>query len=124
MSSLVDIDKRYLEKLLEMGSGYVLDYSDATFGEFFSRHKIDIHGPCYQSYGTSKAKKMRAFWEREPDKIVMPVLLEMLAAYEVDCELSGREADLPVLEKSKAIVAKLGGKTSKILSLERSIAFM
>ena len=34
MSSLSDIDKRYLESILEMSGGYVLDYNDATFGEF------------------------------------------------------------------------------------------
>jgi len=65
MSSLTDIEKRYLERILNMGGGYVLDYSDATYGEFFGRHKIDIHGGKYQTYGTSKAKKMRAFWEQE-----------------------------------------------------------
>ncbi|HRJ00664.1 MAG TPA: hypothetical protein PKV67_07785 [Hyphomonas sp.] len=63
MSSLTGIEKRYLEKLLGMQSGYVLDYSDATYAEFFSRHRIDIHGARYQTYGTSKAKKLRAFWE-------------------------------------------------------------
>jgi len=112
MNSLTDIDKRYLEKILEMSSGYVLDYSDATYGEFFSRHKIDIHGSRYQIYGTSKAKKMRAFWELEPDNVVAPVLDEMLASYEVDCELNGREAEKGILDKSKAIVARLGGKIS------------
>ena len=61
MSTLTDIDKRYLEKILDMGGGYVSDYSDATFREFFRRHKIDIHTVKYQTYGTSKAKKMRAF---------------------------------------------------------------
>ena len=64
MSTLTDIEKRYLEKLLGMQSGYVLDYSDATYGEFFGRHGVDIHGDRFQTYGTSKAKKMRAFWER------------------------------------------------------------
>src|SRR5690606_41421611 len=58
-------------------SGYVLDYSDATYGEFFSRYKIDIHSHRYQIYGTSKAKKMRAFWELEPDYVVAPVLAEI-----------------------------------------------
>jgi len=29
MSSLTDVEKRYLEKLLGMQSGYVLDYSRA-----------------------------------------------------------------------------------------------
>ena len=32
MSSLTDVDKRYLEKLLAMGGGVVLDYKDAAFG--------------------------------------------------------------------------------------------
>jgi hypothetical protein len=112
MSSLTDIDKRYLEKILEMGSGFVLDYSDCRYGEFFNRYNIDIHGIQYQTYGTSKAKKMRAFWGVEPDNVVAPVLKEMLASYEADCELNGREVERGILEKSKAIVARLGGETS------------
>lgn len=112
MSSLTDIEKRYLEKLLGMQSGYVLDYSDATFGEFFNRHKIDIHGTKYQTYGTSKAKKMRAFWEREPDALVSKILSEMLDSYEADCDLNDREVDTSILDKSRDIVAQLSGKSS------------
>jgi len=110
MSTLTDIDKRYLEKLLGMQNGYVLDYSDATFGEFFSRHKIDIHGRKYQTYGTSKAKKMRAFWEQESDAVVARVLSEMLDSYAADCDLNGREVDSGVLAKCREIVARLSGK--------------
>ncbi len=110
MSSLSDIDKRYLERLLGMSSGYVLDYSDTSFGEFFQRYKVDIHGSKYQTYGTSKAKKLRSFWEQEPDDLVGNVLSEMLASYEASCELDGRELDKPVLDKSRDIVAKLCGK--------------
>jgi len=110
MSSLTDIEKRYLEKLLGMQSGYVLDYSDATYGEFFNRHRVDIHSPKYQTYGTSKAKKMRAFWEYEPDTLVGTVLSEMLDSYEADCDLNNREVDASVLDKSRGIVARLSGK--------------
>lgn len=109
MSSLTDIEKRYFEKLLGMQSGYVLDYSDATFGEFFNRHRITIHGPKYQTYGTSKAKKMRAFWEQESDILVAKILGEMLEAYEADCSLNNRDVEASVLEKSRAIVARLSG---------------
>jgi len=35
LSTLTDIEKHYLKKLLDMGGGYVLDFTDATFGEFF-----------------------------------------------------------------------------------------
>lgn len=107
MSSLTDIEKRYLEKILGMQGGYVLDYTDATFAEFFKRHKIDIHSQKYQTYGTSKAKKMRAFWDQEPDAVVGHVLSEMLASYAAWCELNGRKPDHPILEKCQAIVARL-----------------
>lgn len=109
MSSLTDVDKRYLERLLGMGSGYVLSYSDPTFGEFFRRYKIDIHAPKYQTYGTSKAKKMRAFWEQEPDALVGKVLSEMLDGYEADCTLNNRQVEIPILEKSRAVVGRLSG---------------
>lgn len=109
MSSLTDVDKRYLEKLLGMQSGYVLDYSDATFGEFFQRYKIDIHSAKYQTYGTSKAKKMRAFWESEQDSLVSQVLSEMLDSYEAGCVLNSQEIDAQVLDKARAIVNRLSG---------------
>jgi hypothetical protein len=57
VSSLTDIDSRYLEKILGMASGFVLDYSDNTFGSFFRRYNVDIHSRQYQTHGTSKAKK-------------------------------------------------------------------
>ena len=110
MSNLTDVEKRYLEKILNMGGGYVQDYNDATFEAFFNRYKVNIHSDRYQTYGTSKAKKMRAFWEREPDALVARVLSEMLDSYEADCDLNGRELDTGLLEKSRAIVAKLSGK--------------
>ena len=68
----------------------MLDYTDATFGAFFRTHHIDIHGPKYQTYGTSKAKKMRAFWDLEADKVVAGVLGEMLDAYEANCDIRGK----------------------------------
>ncbi len=118
MSSLNDVEKRYFERLLGMQSGYVLDYSDPTFGEFFKRHRVDIHSPKYQTYGTSKAKKMRAFWEQEPDTLVGAVLGEMLQAYEADCTLNGRNIEAPILEKAQNIVARLSGvsRPSKMVS--------
>ncbi len=112
MSSLTDIEKRYFEKLLGMQSGYVLDYSDATFGEFFGRYDVDIHSDKYQTYGTSKAKKMRAFWEQESDSKVGQALAEMLDSYEVDCDLNGRESDASVLEKARGIAARLAGESA------------
>ena len=61
MSSLTDIEKRYFEKLFGIGDGFVLDFTDATFGEFYRRHKVGIYGRKYQTNGTSTAKKLRTF---------------------------------------------------------------
>jgi hypothetical protein len=110
MSTLTRNEKRYLEKMLEMGGGYVLNFSDATYDEFFCRHNVEIHAEQFQTYGTSKAKKMRSFWDQEPDALVATVLGDMLDEYEVDCDLEGRQVDAPLLEKSRGILARLSGR--------------
>jgi hypothetical protein len=115
MSSLTEVEKRYLEALLGMQSGYVLDYSDNTFAQLFNRHKIHIHAPQYQIHGTSKAKKMRAFWEREPDALVGNVLSEMLDSYETECDLKNKEIDTKILKKSRDIVKRLTGQPASIM---------
>ncbi len=112
MSSLTNIEKRYLEKLLDMQGGYVLDFSDSSYGELFGRHKINIHGPQYRTYGTSKAKKLRAFWEQASDSTVGKVLAEMLDYYAASCDLNGKNIDAPLLEKSRHIINRLTGKTT------------
>lgn len=110
MSTLTRNEKRYLEKMLKMGGGYVLNYSDATYGEFFHRHGVEIHAERYQTYGTSKAKKMRSLWDQEADALVATVLGDMLDEYEVDCDLEGRQVDASLLEKSRDILARISGQ--------------
>ena len=109
MSSLTHVDKRCLEKVLVMGSGYVLDFSDASLGQFFNSYNVDIHGALYQTYGTSKANKMRAFWDIEPDELVGRVLSEMLDICDVLDYSAGRERASVLFEKSREIVARLSG---------------
>lgn len=123
MSNLTDRDKRYLEALLNMGDGYVLDYTDATFDEFFRRYAIDIHGSKYQTHGTSKAKKLRAFWEQESDSLVGSVLSEMLESYEVSCDLGAQELDKNLLKKCRNIVARLTG-TEEVTERETTDLFL
>ena len=57
MSSLNVTEQRYIEKVLDMGNGYVLDFTDATFGAFFKGHGIEIHGNKYLTYGTSEGQE-------------------------------------------------------------------
>ena len=79
MSSPSLLEKIQLEKLLKMASGYVLDFTDATFGDFFIETVgIDIHSEKYQKKGSSKAKKLREFWKAESDAIVGKVILALV----------------------------------------------
>ena len=110
MSSLNFSEQHHIEKILNMGGGFVLDFSDATFGAFFKRHGVNIHGSQYQTYGTSKAKKMRAFWEREPDRFVSQVLSELLDYYEARCDSDGQRPHPVSLGKSRETVARLCGE--------------
>ncbi len=113
MSTLTTTEKRYFEKLFGMSSGYVLDpkdFTNADFRKFFRQHNVDIYGHKYQTFGNSKAKRLRAFWELEPDKLVGTVLSELLDLYEVNCKLDGKEIEQGLLEKARSIVGRLTGQ--------------
>lgn len=52
----------FLNDVFEMGGGYVLNFSDRTFGRFFAEElNIDIDDPAYSVNGTSKGKRLRCF---------------------------------------------------------------
>jgi hypothetical protein len=62
MSNIRSIDMIFLDDLFEMGSGYVLNFSDRTFAQFFAEElNIDIDDQKYAQNGTSKAKRLRYF---------------------------------------------------------------
>lgn len=109
MSTLSSAEKQYLETILDMSAGYVLDFNDRTFAEFFRQYSIAIHGNRYRRNGTSKAKKMRAFWDLEPDSVVGPVLNEMIDKCEAQCQLGQRQLAPGVLARGKHIASRLTG---------------
>ena len=75
MSDLTVIEKRKLERTLGMGSGYVLNFSNRTFSEFFmDGFGIDIYNSKYAYGSGSKSNRMRAFWEQESNYLVSRVL--------------------------------------------------
>ncbi len=78
MVQLKRSEQRVIEDAMGMGSGYVLDFSDRTIGEFFEdEFGLDIHAAEYQFNGQSKAKKLRAFIEREDAHKVSMVLRKL-----------------------------------------------
>jgi DNA repair exonuclease SbcCD ATPase subunit len=70
--------KKELEKLLEMQEGYVLNFSNFDFANFFQDFDIDIYDEKYSNKGNSKANRLRDFFDTESEDIVFPVLRELL----------------------------------------------
>lgn len=69
------IDMMLIEDLFDMGSGYVLDFSDRTMALFFAEElDIDIDDPTYAGNGTSKAKRLRCFLQTVDQATVVKTL--------------------------------------------------
>lgn len=113
MSSLSALERRTLGRLLRLDSGYVLDFTNATFAEFFQEHGVDIDHERYRTLGDSKGKRLRAFWDSEPDQVVAPVLKAL-----IDYGTRTRAFDdVDLLEEAGRIVARLA-PTSSVVELE------
>ena len=62
MANVRTIDLIFLDDLLEMHGGYVLNFSDRTMATFFAEElNIDIDDEAYRRDGTSKAKRLKCF---------------------------------------------------------------
>lgn len=82
MSNLFVVEKIKLEKLFEMGSGYVLDFSNNSFQSFvFDSVGIDIYSGNYGE--ASKANLLRVFFSQEPPNIVSKLIDDLLEYWKV-----------------------------------------
>ena len=99
MANLSARNKRELEELFDMQTGWVLDFTNSTFEEFI----YDVIGlrvysdSGYEEY-TSKARKLRQIWEQESDAIVGKLTYEMLERCE-DLELKKKSVDAYRMKK-------------------------
>lgn len=93
MTSLSTIEKKKFEKLLEMGNGYVLDFSNRTFQEFIIESvSIDVYDDKYAYYSGSKANRLRALWDQESSHIVGKLLSDLLEYWKSQKLMNGIEA--------------------------------
>jgi len=105
MSDLTFAEKRLFERLLGMGSGYLLNFSDRTFSEFVCDSiGLNIYGEKYNYASGSKANRMRGFWKNEESNRVVGKLMKDLLDY-VELEFPGHDAQL--LAECRRTVAKL-----------------
>jgi hypothetical protein len=109
MSSLTITERRQLENAFAMGGGYVLQFSDQTYREFFGDLGIEIDAERYKADGTSKAKRMRCFWKLESDQVVARVL-DAAVTHALELQWIRPEADpkdARHVENCRRIVARL-----------------
>jgi hypothetical protein len=75
MADFSILEKQSIEKVLRMGDGYVLTFSDRTFGEFvLDAVGIDAYAPGMDANGGSKAKRLRHISSSQPNYIVGKLL--------------------------------------------------
>lgn len=92
-----------------MDGGYVLGYSNRTFADLFASYEIDIYSEKFERGTGSKAQRLRAFWDTQPDDIVGKILYELLSTWELD-NLNSTESD-KLFPKAREIVARLSNET-------------
>jgi hypothetical protein len=100
------LDRTVIESVLKMGSGYVLDFSDRTFAEFFEDFNVQIDEQAFQSQGTSKANRLRAFIRTAQADLVgnvLAALLERRLLWDPD-GINEKE-----VKHYRALVTRLGG---------------
>jgi len=120
MSSLKAIEKRVFEELFGMQSGYVLDFTNNTFAEFFRETvDIDINAQKYAVNGGSKAKRLRVFWENEPDFLVGKVIAGLLEVWQYNATRNGQINNSLQYKQAADIVARLTGKQPDLVSTEK-----
>lgn len=105
MSDLTSSEKRKLERLFGMGSGYVLDFSNRTFAEFVEDSvRRDIYDARYDYGSGSKANRLRGFWGVEANNLVGKLTGD-LVEYGKDIDAFKNDDSLP--EECLKIVTRL-----------------
>ncbi len=117
MANLTTNGKQILEKLFQMGGGYVLNFSDRTMGEFFKDDVgVDIYAEKYNYASGSKANRMRGFWRVADDALVAESIIK-LVDYIKNQVLLGefKEKEFPekLLQRALQIAHKLGANDHK-----------
>jgi len=118
MAVLTTLEKQILEKLFQMGGGYVLNFSDRTMREFFRDDiGIDIYNQKYNYASGSKANRMRGLWLKADEKTVGKSVLKLIEYIENQILLDNlKRADFPTdrMTAAKNVGEKLLGTKTKV----------
>lgn len=90
------------------GRGYVLDFSDRTFSQFFAKELgVDIYDDNYADFGTSKGKRLRRFLTLADNKTAA-ITLKKLWDYRKGLLDDGKDPVANSESKYRALLNKLG----------------
>lgn len=95
MSGLRAIDLGVVDDLVDFirGRGYVLNFSDASFSQFFAAElDVDIDDPAYADFGGSKGKRLKRFLQKVDDRTALRTL-KALWEHRVDFLLRSGQTD-------------------------------
>lgn len=106
------IDMRLIDDLFDMGGGYVLDFSNRTFSEFFIEELgVDIDNPRFEVEGTSKAKRLRYYLRTASINEAVRALLAFWEYKEIIRHRAGAKEKLPDHKiEFFHLIERLGGK--------------
>src|SRR5262245_6643022 len=95
MADLSILEKRQFERLLKMGGGYVLEFSNRTFSEFVADSVArNIYDGRYVYASGSKANLLRGFWKEETNRTVGKLLSDLIEYGVAEGHVPADDADL------------------------------
>lgn len=119
MSNVRSLDMLFLDDVFEMGSGYVLNFSDRTFTQFFAEElNVDIDDPVYARNGGSKGKRLRCFLQTVDKPTVVRTLKALWEYREALRQRSHEEEKVEnALGRLLVLIDRLEGRSENAVQL-------
>lgn len=113
MSNLRTIDLMVVDDLVDFirGRGYVLDFSDHSFSQFFATElDVDIDDPTYAENGGSKGKRLKCFLQKVDDRTALRTLQALWEVRVAHLLRTGNDDPVKNAEpRYLAVINRLGG---------------
>lgn len=110
VSAFSIIDRRKLEQLLGMETGYVADFNDGTFAEFMLEYGgVDISDERFLRRGESKANRLRSFFGVEGDERV-GIMVRALVEYWRATQVAPSPGEVDLARECEEAAARLMGE--------------
>lgn len=123
MANLTTNEKQVLEKIFDMGGGYVLNFSDRTIKEFFRNDvRVNFYDEKYNYNTGSKANRMRGFWRTADNPLVGKSIIRLIEYIEHEIYLGNLDNNLHsenLIDKGKQIGKRLMGNKDPVSLLTK-----